>query len=88
MVCNKKHIANPIPWEDWKCPKCESVDDFACWDIEDMECEYEHPDDYASCIKCGYGASLGTITKNYWKKKNIKWIKCPHCNGTGQVSGE
>ena len=88
MSCDRKHITNPIPNEDWKCPKCGNVDSFACWDVEDMDCELEHPDDYASCTNCGYGATLGTVTRNYWKSKNTKWIKCPHCKGTGQIKEE
>lgn len=86
--CKRKHIKNPIPETDWKCPKCgKDSEHFALWDA-DASCEKEHPDDYASCTNCGYEATLQTVTKNYWKEKNIKWVKCPHCKGKGVVAEE
>jgi rubredoxin len=85
--CSKLHIKNPIPDSDWKCPKCGADNsNFAIWDIIHEDCDADHSDDYASCNKCGYGATLGTITKNYWKNKGIEWIKCPHCKGSGKIA--
>jgi len=88
MVCNGKHIGNPVPLKDWKCPRCGNVDGFICDDPENPECEMEHPDDYVSCYKCGFGASMAVVTRSYWKAKGVKWIKCPHCKGTGQIREE
>jgi len=87
MLCNEKHIKNPIPSEDWKCPKCGANNEsFAIWDTNyDPECDGEHPDDVASCTACGYSATVATVTRNYWKKKNIVYVKCPHCHGTGEL---
>ena len=87
MICPAKHVKQPIPPDDWKCPKCGAgPESFAVWDSEyPLECEGDHPDDWAECMECGYGATLSTITKNYWKNKNVTWVKCPHCRGTGMV---
>jgi DNA-directed RNA polymerase subunit RPC12/RpoP len=83
-MCTRKHIKNPIPEGDWLCPKCGSKEGFACWDA-DLGCDLDHIDDYASCTECGYGVMLGKLTKKYWEIKNTVWIKCPHCNGTGEI---
>lgn len=82
--CTRRHLSRPIPQEDWKCPKCGKVDTFACWDA-DFDCSLDHADDYAFCTECEYGSSLGRLTKAYWKNKGKTFIKCPHCNGTGQM---
>lgn len=87
MACEGKHIKNPIPEDGWKCPKCGAGGDyFAIWDSIYPECELDHPDDIASCEKCGYSASMETVTRNYWKKQSM--VKCPHCNGTGLIKEE
>ena len=85
MLCNAKHIKNPIPAKDWRCPKCGAGNEFfAIWDSDyPVDCEGDHPDDWAECMECGYGAKLATITKNYWQSKDITWVKCSHCGGTG-----
>ena len=87
MLCNAKHIKNPIPAKDWRCPKCGAGNEsFAVWDSDyPVDCEGDHPDDWAECMECGYGAKLATITKNYWQSKDITWVKCSHCGGTGLI---
>lgn len=75
-----------MPNDDWKCPKCGAGPDaFAIWDPLVASCEGEHEADVAECTDCGYSATLKTVTNNYWKAKGIEYVKCPHCNGTGQV---
>jgi len=89
MNCPAKHVKKPIPVDDWKCPRCGTgPEDFYIQDDpEDAgeDCPLEHEAAYVICQNCGYGATMKTITAKYWKAKNIEWVKCPCCHGTGMI---
>lgn len=84
-----KHIVDPIPIEEWKCPKCGAGSDSFIIDESDTDddsCELDHENDICRCTKCEGAWTLKTVISKWRKAKSL--IKCPHCNGTGWIQKE
>lgn len=83
------HIENPIPYTDWRCPKCGERESFYVDEVYDcgiQNCERFHEGDIVVCCNCGGSWTLKEIIKMWSKKNNM--VRCPHCNGTGWIKGE
>jgi len=82
-----KHIINPIPDSEWKCPSCGDTDNFYIEESADCgidDCEKAHEQDIVVCYACNGQWTLKTIINKWIKKNNM--IQCPHCKGSGYIS--
>lgn len=86
--CSKKHILDPIPENEFNCPKCGAAggEHFAIWDPLYDECEETHSDDIVSCDQCEGHWTMKKLIQMYLKRKDQ--VSCPSCSGTGYVPSE
>ena len=84
MICDLKHIADPLEGKDWECPSCREGKLYIDESLND-DCEKVHADDVLICDKCRH-----TVTaKRYFAqvRKTLNLVPCPCCKGTGFVKG-
>ncbi len=85
--CEIKHTIYQPSQEEFCCPKCAAeAGDFCVDESENYECPDIHLSDLLICMKCKHETSGRTFVGRLLKRKNL--IPCPHCKGSGVVTGK
>lgn len=89
-ICQHKHTKYQPTNEEWRCPRCGATAEqgFIIYesinDMDNIECELLHPEDYLHCGKCGLDTSGKAFAAFVVKKNSL--VVCPTCKGKGMVN--
>lgn len=89
-ICPHKHTKYQPTDEEWRCPKCGATaqEGFIIYesinDMDTIECELLHPEDFLFCEKCNLETSGKAFAAFVVKKNSL--VICPTCKGKGMVN--